>query len=150
MTRAPRHATREANEGVANLDAWKLADDLAVEVFEVTRRLPQDLRWLTSQILRAATSVPANMSEGYARRSQKQFLHFLSIARGSLAEVEYFLHFMHRTSLLSDQEYRSIDDLRRRAAQTLFGLIRSTRLQTQEPSGSNRIREESEDYWPND
>ncbi len=56
-------------EGHEKLDAWKLSDDLAVDLFGVTRALPPDM--LSSQVLRAATSVPANIAEGYARASRR-------------------------------------------------------------------------------
>ena len=58
-------------EGHEKLDAWKLSDDLAVDLFGVTRALPPDMRWLSSQVLRAAISVPANIAEGYARASRR-------------------------------------------------------------------------------
>ena|SRR5713101_7197108 len=113
--------------GPARLDAWRFSDDLAVEIFTVSRRLPADLRWLSSQILRAATSAPANITEGYARTSKKEFLQFLSVARSSLAEVEYWLHFVHRVELLDDDSYTRLSSIRKNAARTLFGLMRSVR-----------------------
>ena len=115
MTGDTRQETR-VQEGAARLDAWRLSDDLAVEVFQISRSLPRDLRWLASQIARAATSVPANISEGYARTSKKEFHHYLSIARGSLAEVEYFLHSMHRTELIDTDAFDRVSNLRRRLA----------------------------------
>ncbi len=133
-TRDTRHETRDQRgevsgdgAGPASLDAWKLSDDLALEIFKISRRLPPDLRWLGSQILRAATSVPANIAEGYSRSSKREFLQFLSVARGSLTEVEYYLHFLRRTELLDESSYRRVAELRRRTGQTLFGLLRSTR-----------------------
>ena len=59
--------------GYMRLDAWRLADDLAVELFRVTKDLPGNVRWLATQIARAATSAPANIAEGYARASNKEF-----------------------------------------------------------------------------
>ena len=65
--------------------AWQKADDLTVAVYELTRRFPKDeLYALTSQLRRAAYSVPANIVEGSSRESKKDYLHFLHIARGSL------------------------------------------------------------------
>jgi four helix bundle protein len=113
--------------GPANLNAWRYADDLAVELFKVSRKLPADLRWLSSQIVRSATSAPANISEGYARTSKKEYLQFLSIAKASLAEVEYWLHFLRRVELLDDVAYDRLSELRVNTARTLFGLMRSVR-----------------------
>jgi four helix bundle protein len=126
-TRNTTHETRSDDAGLARLDAWKLSDDLALEVFRHSRRLPSDLRWLSSQIARSATSVPANIAEGYSRSSKKEFLQFLSIARGSLAELEYYLHFLRRARLIDDQSHRQLADLRKRTGQTLFGLMKSVR-----------------------
>jgi len=85
---------------LARLDTWRLSDDLALEVFKLSRHLPPDLRWLGVQALRAAVSVPANIAEGYSRTSKREFLQFLSIARGSLTELEYYLHFLGRSDLI--------------------------------------------------
>ena len=119
-------------EGHEGLDAWKLSDDLAVSLFHATRKLPSDMRWLSSQVLRAATSVPANIAEGYARASKREFLQFLSVSRASLAEVEYFIHFMKRTGLLKAEEHGKLSDQRRAAAQRLHGLIKYVRQQVRD------------------
>jgi len=82
---------------------WKLADDLTVLIYERTRRFPkEELYGLTSQVRRAASSVPANIAEGSARESQRDYLHFLYIARGSLTEAQYFLHLSHRLGYLKE------------------------------------------------
>ncbi len=102
MRQETRQSGDQEDMGPARLDAWRFSDDPAVDLFRVTRRFPADLRWLSSQIMKAATSVPANISEGYARSSKKEFLQFLSFAHASLTEVEYWLHFLTRTELIDD------------------------------------------------
>ncbi len=151
-TRNTRHETRSDGVGPANLDAWKLSDDLALEVFKFSRGLPPDLRWLGSQISRSATSVPANIAEGYSRSSKKEFLQFLSIARGSLTEVEYYLHFLRRADLIDEQTHRQLADLRKRAGQTLFGLMKSVRssISPQDSLPHPSIRESIEEYFIDD
>lgn len=73
----------------SDLIAWQKAVNLVCDVYAASRRLPQDERFgLTSQIRRAAVSVPANIAEGQGRASTNEFSHFLSIAHGSLREVE--------------------------------------------------------------
>src|SRR6184192_1757504 len=84
------------------IEAWKLADDLAVEIYRRTRSFPKDeVYGLTSQVRRASYSVPANIVEGSSRESKKDYLHFLYIARGSLSETQYFIHLAQRLNYLS-------------------------------------------------
>jgi four helix bundle protein len=72
-----------------DLIVWKKSIDLAVSVYKTTRTFPKSEQFgLTSQLQRAATSIAANIAEGAGRNSDKEFVHFLSIALGSLYETE--------------------------------------------------------------
>ncbi|MGP0073769.1 MAG: four helix bundle protein [Bryobacteraceae bacterium] len=72
-----------------DLDVWHLGVELAETVYRVTARFPKsELFALSSQMRRAAVSIPSNIAEGRARDSSREFLHFLAISRGSLAELE--------------------------------------------------------------
>ena len=72
-----------------DLIVWQKAMDLAVEVYRLTAKLPKDeLYGLTSQLRRAAVSVPSNIAEGNGRASTGDYVRFLIISRGSVAEVE--------------------------------------------------------------
>lgn len=86
-----------------DLKVWQKAVDLALEVYRGTRCFPRDeLYGLTSQIRRAAVSVPSNIAEGKGKSSDKELVLFLYHARGSLLEVE--------TQLLIAQRLRYLDE----------------------------------------
>ncbi len=79
------------------LIAWQKADDLAVKIYEVTGRFPADERFgIISQVRRAGVSVAANIAEGCGRETVVDFRRFLHQARGSLYEVEYYIHLSGR------------------------------------------------------
>ena len=76
--------------------------DLAEAAYTLVRFFPRAEEYrLTSQLLRAAASVPANIAEGNARATRKDYAHFVSIARGSVAEVETFLQLAVRVKLVT-------------------------------------------------
>jgi len=75
-----------------DLKVWQRGHALALEVYRVTESFPKTEQFgLTSQLRRAASSVPTNIAEGSKRRTRQEFARFLNIAEGSLAEVEYLL-----------------------------------------------------------
>ncbi|NGN40329.1 four helix bundle protein [Mesorhizobium sp. CGMCC 1.15528] len=85
-----------------DLVVWQQAMELAVSIYEVTKAWPKDeLYGLTSQIRRAATSVPANIAEGYGRESRASYQQFLRIAQGSLKELETHLLIAQRVGITS-------------------------------------------------
>jgi len=80
-----------------DLEAWVLAMDWAEAAYRLTDAWPKDERFgLTSQLRRAAVSIPANIAEGAGRRTTGEFLQFLGISRGSLAEAETLLRLSER------------------------------------------------------
>jgi len=92
-----------------NLDVWKKSIDFTVDVYRVTDSFPKEERFgLTSQLRRASVSVAANIAEGAARKSGKEFLNFLSIAQGSASEVETELLIAFRLKYVSDEDYRNL------------------------------------------
>lgn len=75
-----------------DLIVWNKSMDLVVMVYDLAKKFPRDEVYrLVSQITRAAVSVPANIAEGHARSTRREFSHFVSIARGSLMETETLL-----------------------------------------------------------
>lgn len=108
------------------IDAWRLADDLTVAIYERTRGFPrEELYGLTSQLRRSAYSVPANIAEGSSRESKRDYLHFLYIARGSLAEARYFVHLARRLDYLPEAEAALLGERSREVFACLHGLIRA-------------------------
>lgn len=108
------------------LKAFEMADRLVIEIYRLTSVFPKnELYGLTSQIRRAAISVPANIVEGCSRSSEKDYLHFLNIAYGSLAEVGYFLELSLKLGYLKDDAFRILFDLQQETYRILFGLIKS-------------------------
>ena len=72
-----------------NLRAWQQSVDLVCAIYRFTESFPDSERYgLSSQMRRASVSVPANIAEGFARKGTKELLHFLSIASGSLSELD--------------------------------------------------------------
>ena len=79
---------------------------------------------------RAAVSAPANIAEGASREHEKEYLHFLSVASGSIAETEYLLHLSRRIGYLKDNEYERAEAVRQETAKTLQGLANSVKKDT--------------------
>ncbi len=87
----------EAVRSYHDLNVWQLSMDLAERVYVLTASFPKEETYgLTSQLRRAASSIPAKIAEGYGRDSLREYLHHLSIAIGSLCEVETFLQLSAR------------------------------------------------------
>jgi four helix bundle protein len=95
-----------------DLILWQKAMDLAERVYQVSTAIPRsELFGLVSQLRRAGTSVPSNIAEGSARRSTKEFIYFLRVARGSMAELETQLLLAHRVGYLPDSEVAELQNL---------------------------------------
>lgn len=89
-----------------NLEVWKLADEIALNVYEITRGFPkEEIFGVTSQLRRSALSVPTNIVEGYSRKGDKELSRFVSIALGSLGESRYLLDFSRRLGYLEEDDF---------------------------------------------
>lgn len=89
-----------------NLQVWQRAHALAPAVYGVTKRFPrEELFGVTSQLRRAATSVPANLAEGCGRDSDPELKRFVDIAHGSASEAEYFLLLAHELGSLDTEDH---------------------------------------------
>jgi len=106
------------------LRAFELADEVVVLVYRATAEFPkEELFGLTSQIRRAAVSVPSNIVEGCARESEAEYLRFLSIAFGSLRELHYQLNLSKRLGFLLNEDSSSLELKIVETEKVLNGLI---------------------------
>ena len=94
-----------------NLLIWKRSHQLTLDLYKVSQSFPkEELFGLTSQIRRAASSVPTNIAEGSGRNSNKDFAHFLQIAIGSASEVEYELLLAKELNYINANDYQLLVD----------------------------------------
>jgi len=115
-----------------DLRVWQSGMELVVAVYELTRTLPKsEIYGLSSQMQRAAVSVPANIADGHTRRSVREYLNFLSIARSSLAEVETYFELVPCLGYAPFEQTEPLLDLAASVSRQLVALrdSLSTRLQ---------------------
>ena len=90
---------------------WQRSHQLALKIYSISKLFPKDeLFGLTSQIRRAVSSIPTNIAEGCGRASNKDFAHFLQIAIGSAAEVEYEFLLAHDLNYINENDYQTLTE----------------------------------------
>lgn len=95
-----------------DLIVWQKSMDLAIEIYKITKHFPkEEVYVLTSQMKRAAISIPSNIAEGSKRGSRKDFCHFLYNSFGSGAELETQIELAKRLEIVSGNEFKKIDEL---------------------------------------
>ncbi len=108
-----------------DLDVWKVGVDFVKKVYKVTSDFPDTEKFgLISQIRRAAVSVPVNIAEGAARQSDKEFIQFLYISLGSIAELETLFIIAADQSYLNEKDFNEINISLQKIRSMLLGLIR--------------------------
>lgn len=111
-----------------DLLAWQEAIKLVKAIYGLTRAFPRDEQFaLTSQMRRAAVSIPSNIAEGAARGTRKEFAHFLTLARGSLSELDTQVTISRELGYAADTS--EVDSLMDRVFRLLAGLITSNRAE---------------------
>jgi four helix bundle protein len=111
-----------------DLEVWQLAHHSVLRIYAVTKSFPAAEGYrLVDQLCRAAASVPANIAEGKGRNSLKEYLQFLSIARGSVEELKYFLLLARDLTYMTEQDYAELSDTYDQAGKMLNGLMSSLR-----------------------
>ena len=116
----------EGVRGYRDLVVWRKAMDLAVACYEVSATFPKSETYgLTSQLRRAVSSVPANIAEGQARNHTGEFVQFLGVAAGSLAETETHVLLATRLGYMESAESERILEVTAEVHKMLHGLRRS-------------------------
>ncbi|HDQ03881.1 MAG TPA: four helix bundle protein [Deltaproteobacteria bacterium] len=108
------------------LDVWRESVDLATNIYKITEDFPKtEIYGLTAQIRRAVISISSNIAEGAARHSPKEFLHFLTIAGGSLSELDTQIEIAYNLNFLAAETKQDVDQKIESIAAKLAGLIQN-------------------------
>ena len=109
-----------------NLEAWKKAMDIVVDIYKLTSSFPKsEVYGLTSQLRRASVSVPSNIAEGSVGRSEKSFSNYLTIALGSLTEVDTQLELANRIGYVNNEDFIEMSNRLDTCKGLIYGLRRS-------------------------
>ena len=115
-----------ASKNYRDLHVWQKGIAVVKEIYSLTGKFPkQEVYGLTSQIQRAAVSVPSNIAEGQARDSEREFHRFLRIALGSLAEIDTQLELAKQLAYINVNESSTANKLVLELRKMLYGLINS-------------------------
>jgi four helix bundle protein len=115
-----------AGKDYRDLIAWQLAMELVMLVYRYTKSLPkEEIYGLTSQMRRAAVSIPSNIAEGQGRQTKRDFRNFLAIALGSLRELETQILISNGLTYFTDSTTTELCNLTDRVGRLLRGLAKS-------------------------
>jgi four helix bundle protein len=121
------------------LDVWKAGMELALGIYKVTNKFPAEEKYgLTTQMRRAAVGIPSNIAEGSARQGKKEFKNFLSIAQGSLSELDTQMELALLLEYVDPEKFQILDNLMVRIDKMLTGLIRSLTKNTESRKARDR------------
>jgi len=105
-----------------NIKVWQKAHHLVLEIYKVTDKFPIRERYgIISQIRRSAASIATNIVEGYKRKSEKDFLHFLNIADSSLEETKYHILLALDLNYLRNEDYEALSGMAEDVGRMLYG-----------------------------
>lgn len=121
----------------SELVVWQKAMDLVEEIYRLTLQLPNEEKFgLTSQIRRAAVSIPANIAEGHGRKYTNAYQNHLSIANGSLMELETLLNIASRLNMINNESQNLVLQLSEEIGKMLAGLRKSLDQANRTPESS--------------
>lgn len=108
------------------LKVWQKAHMLTLDIYKVTAEYPPtEMYGLISQLRRSASSIPANIVEGYSRGTTKQYINFLHIANGSLSETRYFIILSKDLGYLSDDQFSKLENECKEIGKILQAIVRT-------------------------
>ena len=108
------------------LIVWQKSIELVIQIYKVTKAFPkEEMYGLTSQMQRAAVSIPSNIAEGHERNSSKEFVQFLYISRGSLAELETQVIIAEKLGYINQEEKTCILNDCYEIGKMINGLLKS-------------------------
>ncbi len=114
----------DSENSFEKLKVWQASHKFVLEIYRLTKKFPSDERHsLTDQIRRSASSIPTNIAEGNERKSKKEYLQFLYISKGSLAETRYHLLLSRDLNYISNDEYLSVQSVAIEISKMLSSLI---------------------------
>jgi four helix bundle protein len=109
-----------------DLTVWKKSMNLVILIYKVTGKFPkEELFGLTSQMRRAAVSIPSNIAEGHGRHSEKEVIRFLYISLGSASELETQILLSNKLDFLNEEDFNQLNELNNEVLKMLASLIRS-------------------------
>ncbi len=118
-----------AVQSYRDLIVWQKGMDLVTNIYQIVRSFPPIEQYgLTSQICRAAVSIPSNIAEGHGRNSINEMRHFLSIARGSLVETQTQIEIAYRLGYVSKDEIQHIWALQEEIGKMLWSMLKKGRI----------------------
>ena len=126
---------------------WQEARKFTNNIYKLTKIFPQEeLYGLTSQTRRAAVSVMSNIAEGFDRRTTKEFISFLIIARASASEVQNDLYISLDLNYINKEEFQATYNHAQKIAKLINGLITYLKSQTESYSKTTKINEQTQQY----
>jgi len=126
---------------------WQEARKFTNNIYRMTNKFPkEELYGLTSQMRRAALSVMFNIAEGFDRRTTKEFISFLIIARASVSEVQNDLYISLDLNYINTENFQTNYDYAQKIAKLINGLITYLKLQTENYTKTTKINEQIEQY----
>jgi len=112
--------------GFRDLNVWQRTYGLTLDLYRITKQFPKaEIYGLTSQLQRAAVSIPANIAEGYERNHRKEYLQFLFVAKGSLGERDTLLLLARDLNYMTIEDFDHVNAKRLETMKMLQGLIKS-------------------------
>lgn len=106
-----------------DLKVWEKAHKLVLEIYKITKEFPREERFgLISQLRRSASSIPTNIVEGFKRKGNRDYAHFLNLADASLEETKYHIILSKDLGYIKTEEFNKVNDMCDEVGKMLYGL----------------------------